>query len=85
MKAVVVAVLNDTLFYLTPESYASDRPERAREFRDLTDAALQAAKERRDAAWGNDLAKRWSPAYVVGTCVVSPEGWNYPASYQRLA
>lgn len=73
LQNTVVAVINGTLFYLTAEGYASDRPERARMFRDLTDAALEAVKQNRDRTWG-ELRGLWTPANRVGGVVVSPVG-----------
>lgn len=63
MKAVVTCEENGIRFFISAESFcATDIPERAREYRDLTDAALAAARENQDPAWQTQI---WEPAYLL--------------------
>jgi len=64
MCFVVVATTENTTFYLTPESLASDIVHRAAHYRDGTDAALAALKASQDPAWGR-IASLWRPAALT--------------------
>lgn len=67
MKAVVTCTENGVRFFLGVSQLpagtmvATDMPERAHTFRDLTDAALTAAMERKHPAW---KTQEWEPAYL---------------------
>lgn len=67
MKAIVTCEKNGIRFYLTDENYASDIRGRAKEFRDLTDAALAARKELDSLVNGHPVWEsfKWEPAYMM--------------------
>lgn len=70
-QAIVSCVVNSTRFYLTDMHLASDIPERAKRFRDGTDANLTAIAERTSADWGGRFD--WQAGHLVGNQFVSPE------------
>lgn len=74
MQAIVFADLNDTRFYLTSESLASDISERASTFRDLTDAALRAIKENTEG-WLRGAT--WQPAYRMSNGTIVPPDYEF--------
>ena len=67
MEAIATCVLLTTRFYITPEGWYTDRPERARVYRDKSDAEIAAAKENAKEA----SAARWYGTYRMsdGTIV----------------
>jgi hypothetical protein len=69
MTAVVTCVENGIRFYLTSERRATDIPNRAHSYRDGTDAALAAGRERVDPAW---RTQKWEPAFLLSDGTLCP-------------
>ena len=64
MRAVVTLRLNGTRFYLSPALLPTDIQDRAKTYRDLSDAELSAARENSDDTWG-ELTGMWHAAYIL--------------------
>jgi hypothetical protein len=62
MKAVITTEINGCRLFLNDQGLATDRMDRAAEFRDQTDAQLRAVRENCDPAWHGI---RWHGAYLL--------------------
>lgn len=64
MKTILSTVLNNTILYLSHDGLATDNISRARCFRDLTDASIEATRLDQDTGWTN-YGIEWEPQQVL--------------------
>ena len=68
-KPVLSCLLNGTRFFVSESGTATDIPNRAKVYRDLTDAAFVALRENDDPSWGR---MKWAPGHLCNGVFVCP-------------